>query len=116
MNNSDLISRESVDGRGLAFLIHADGSPYTDYERGYNDAVISYYSMVQNAPAVEAEPIVHARWEVVRGVLTPGGDPLLRCPRCKSRESEHLGGIECNRTHWICCPICGAHMDEEVSE
>jgi hypothetical protein len=64
----------------------------------------------------EMEPVVHARWEVVRGVITPGGDPLLRCPRCRSRESEHLGGIECNRAHWNYCPICGAHMDEEVSE
>ena len=70
--------------------------------------------MIDAAPAVEAEPVVHAHWEVVHGVLTPGGDPLLRCPRCKSRESEHLGGIECNRTHWNYCPHCGAHMDEEV--
>lgn len=72
--------------------------------------------VMESALAVEAEPVVHARWEVVRGVITPGGDPLLRCPRCRSRESEHLGGIECNRAHWNCCPICGAHMDEEVSD
>lgn len=70
--------------------------------------------VMENVLAVEAEPVVHAHWEVVRGVLTPGGDPLLRCPRCRSRESEHLGGIECNRAHWNYCPICGAHMDEEV--
>lgn len=60
----------------------------------------------------DVEVVVHAQWEVVRGVLTPGGDPLLRCSHCRSRGSEHLGGIECNRAHWNCCPICGARMDE----
>ena len=75
---------------------------------------VSIEVILANIPAVEAEPVVHAHWEVVHGVLTPGGDPLLRCPRCRSRESEHLGGIECDRPHWNYCPHCGAHMDEEV--
>ena len=52
----------------------------------------------------------YGRWEVVHGVLTPGGDPLLRCPICKSRESEHLCGIEC-RVVWHYCPSCGTPMD-----
>ena len=66
--------------------------------------------MVDKMPTVDAVPVVHGRWEVVHGVLTPGGDPLLRCPICKSRESEHLCGIEC-RTVWHYCPNCGAKMD-----
>lgn len=64
-------------------------------------------------PTVEAEPVVHGKWETVHGVLTPGGDPLLRCPFCKSRESEHMGGIEFP-IHWNFCPICGAKMDGGV--
>ena len=77
------------------------------YRLGWNDAIDA---VTENAPTVDAVPVVHGRWEVVHGVLTPGGDPLLRCPICKSRESEHLCGIEC-RTVWHYCPNCGAKMD-----
>ena len=61
-------------------------------------------------PTVDAVEVVHGRWEVVKGVFTPGGDPLLRCPICKSRESEHICGVECFHV-WNYCPNCGAKMD-----
>ena len=51
----------------------------------------------------------HGEWEIVSGVLTPGGDPLKRCPFCKSRESEHLDGVEFS-CHWNYCPNCGAEL------
>lgn len=49
-SNEDLVRRSDLDCRGLAFLRHADGSDYTQYERGYNDAVISIYGMISSAP------------------------------------------------------------------
>lgn len=64
-------------------------------------------------PTVEAKPVVHGEWEVVHGVMTPGGDPLLRCPFCRSEESHHMGGIEFPQ-HWSFCPNCGADMREDV--
>lgn len=67
---------------------------------------------IKAAPAADVAPVVHGRWEVVHGVLTPGGDPLLRCPICRARESEHLCGVECH-TVWNYCPNCGARMDGE---
>lgn len=48
--DEDLVKRADLDCRGLAFLRHADGSDYTPYERGYNDAVISIYGMISSAP------------------------------------------------------------------
>ena len=63
-----------------------------------------------NGDIVEIEQVRHGEWEIVRGVLTPGGDPLKRCPYCKSRESEHLDGIE-HPSRWMFCPICGTKMD-----
>ncbi len=57
---------------------------------------------------MEKEPL---KWELVHGVMTPGGDPLVRCPVCKSRDSEHLVGIEGHR-HWKWCPVCGERLDE----
>ncbi len=104
--SGDLISREDLIAKIFPYGM-PDGGNYPINARAVRDAVMGVV-------AVEAEPVKHARWEVVRGVLTPGGDPLLRCPRCRSRESEHLGGIECNRAHWNYCPHCGAHMDEEA--
>lgn len=49
-SNEDLVRRSDLDCRGLAFLRHADGSDYTQYERGYNDAVISIYSLISSVP------------------------------------------------------------------
>ena len=63
-------------------------------------------------PSTDVSPVRHGRWEVVTGVFTPGGDPLLRCPVCKAKESEHLCGVE-SRAHWNYCPNCGAKMDLE---
>ena len=51
------------------------------------------------------------KWERIKGVMTPGGDPCVRCPVCKSRESEHLIGIESHR-HWNYCPVCGERLEE----
>lgn len=62
--------------------------------------------------ADDVSQVRHGRWEVVKGVFTPGGDPLLRCPFCKAKESEHLCGVE-SRVDWNYCPNCGAKMDAE---
>lgn len=51
------------------------------------------------------------KWEVVKGVLTPGGDPYLICPVCHDEASGHMGGIE-NPKHWNYCPVCGAELEE----
>lgn len=65
---------------------------------------------INRAPAEDVIPAKHGTWETVHGVLTPGGDPLKRCPFCRSRESEHLDGVE-HYCHWNFCPTCGAKMD-----
>ena len=50
------------------------------------------------------------KWERLGG-MTPGGNPCVRCPVCKARESEHLIGIGSGR-HWKYCPMCGERLDE----
>lgn len=62
-----------------------------------------------NGDVVEIKQSRQGEWETVHGVLTPGGDPLKRCSICRSRESEHLDGIE-YPSNWKFCPICGADM------
>ena len=43
-------------------------------------------------------------WEKVKGVLTPGGEPCYRCPKCGF---EHLHGIE-NQNFYNRCPNCNS--------
>lgn len=73
---------------------------------------VTLQSVINNMPIADVVEVKHGRWETVHGVLTPGGDPLKRCPYCKSRESEHLDGVE-HPSRWMFCPICGAKMDLE---
>ena len=79
----------------------------------YTDEDIKFLeilSLVETARAADVAEVKYGQWENVLGVLTPGGDPLYRCPFCKSRESEHLNGIEC-RTVFNYCPKCGAKLE-----
>ena len=59
----------------------------------------------------DVRPVKSGKWEHVLGVCTPGGDPWLRCPFCKDKDSEHLGGIEMPK-RWNWCPICGAALKD----
>ena len=71
---------------------------------GYDASTIPEWCPIER----EKEPL---KWERIKGVVTPGGDPCVRCPVCRSRDSEHLIGIESHR-HWKWCPVCGERLDE----
>ena len=89
----DLISRENVMGR---LLLHA--AALADVElfsiaSGIEDAM----SVVRDAPAVDAEPVRHGRWEKAKAAFHK------KCSCCGSvlhmpRERNY-------------CPDCGAKMD-----
>jgi rubrerythrin len=109
----DLISRsallESIEGTDW-YTIRYDGSVS---EGAPCEEVAWYkateiYAALENAPAVEAEPVVHAHWEKVYDEL--GCDRGWRCSRCKS-SVYHMTYEPYGR-----CPHCGAHMDEEVAD
>ena len=80
------------------------------YRTGCIAAIQDDIGNIKHIPTADVAEVRHGEWETVHGVLTPGGDPLKRCPYCKSRESEHLDGIE-YPSRWMFCPICGAKMD-----
>ena len=56
---------------------------------------------LDNAPTVEAQPIIHAHWEDFSAVC----DGAVCCSNC------HIGTIKT----YDFCPHCGAVMDEEVN-
>lgn len=60
---------------------------------------VSIEVILANIPAVEAEPVVHARWE---RVLIDGCLGRWRCSACEKWQVKKSKR----------CPECGAHMDE----
>lgn len=106
--SGDLISRsallESIEGTDW-YTIRCDG---TASEGAPCEEVAWYkatdmYAALENAPAVEAEPVVHAHWEFLN-------DYQSRCSHCRSEVF-----VDHNDEPPF-CERCGAHMDEEVAD
>ena len=87
--------------RGVLALVMPDGEVAV-----YEDHPYKARAVVPDG----VRPVVNGKWEIIKGVLTPGGDPVYVCPFCHSEESEHLGGIE-NPRRWYYCPVCGASLE-----
>ena len=86
---SDLISRRivvSVAG-ACTFTSSYDRTRYMDF----------LHYCLENAPTVDAVPVVHAKWIAQNDALT-----RFMCSSCKSENHE---GVE------TYCPKCGAKMD-----
>ncbi len=49
------------------------------------------------------------KWELVIGVITPGGDPLYICPVCRDKKSKHINGVE-THCHMDKCQVCGTKL------
>ena len=64
------------------------------------DYMVVRVTNIENAPTVDAVPVVHAKWE-----LYPS-DRSIRCTNCKLEFS--LIHMPYTRNH---CPNCGAKMD-----
>ena len=69
------------------------------------------FEAVENAPAVDAEPVRHGRWiDMQEDEITEG---MWHCSVCGSdRYFDILSPLECG-CHY--CPNCGAKMDAEVN-
>ena len=93
----DLISRKALISKMFPYGM-PDGGNYGINARAVRDTIVG-------AKAVEAEPVVHAHW-----VDRPDGAYRI-CTNCRS-------GIPTMQRPlmWLRCPVCGAHMDEEVAE
>lgn len=102
-NNDDLILRGKAlkDLRAIREMLVGAGDPFL--ASVMNRAI----QCIENQPAVEAEPVVHAHWgeyEMFSIAPSLNGYP---CSNCDHRVPPIMRGA-------VRCPLCGAHMDEEV--
>lgn len=94
----ELIRRSDV----LKFPIRRD---HYDREHGnphFINGIETVMEYVEFIPAVEAEPVVHAHWEITDVI------GLCKCSGCGFPEKQTEFRARCS--------FCGAHMDEEVAE
>lgn len=61
--------------------------------------------IIQDAPAIEAEPVRHGRWESF-------DDNSWRCSECRRENCYAYDEISQRFTDFY-CPNCGAKMDKE---
>lgn len=96
----DAISRDAV--------LEKIGKLPLDWE--YGTAVSDCYKIVENVPALDVAPVVHARW-------IPSWEPLdlsdvyFRCSACHTNFNV---GTEIDMEMAKYCPKCGARMDGET--
>lgn len=100
MSNSDLISREAAIDVINTWGRHENEDVRMDLL--HND--------IKAIPAVDAAPVVHARWVKMTGMMPPEYHGHYMCSNCE----WHMKGL---RNSWTreeelsYCPGCGAIMD-----
>ena len=100
----DLISREAArlvirNVKETAELFSND-----DYRVGYISALSLVEGLLADAPAIDAVPVVHGRWEYHKGASV-GGNDVWTCSECY-RGYNWVDGFDY-------CPNCGAKIDKE---
>lgn len=97
-----LIDADEVTNKILYLL--QGGVPSQDIRRG----IKKIYTMLCDAPTIEAEPLKHGRWEKHDNLM----GEYYHCSVCDTRtEVATCMGDPI----FVYCPFCGAKMDKGVS-
>lgn len=103
---AEYIEREALEARlneRYDYLLKKDGpyDHYTDYTDGYEEAVIT----VEDFPAADVAPVVHAYWAPCFDDDHRWREGWAQCSNC-GRER-----YACTIRNVNYCPDCGARMD-----
>ena len=77
------------------------------YPKSWDEEVIAFKYLVDNMPAIEAKPVLHAHWEWVKIEDGDSYFELAKCSKC---------GALSARNEYPYCRNCGAQMDEKEGE
>ena len=82
---------------------------YPDYDEGRDFGVLLVVGELEDAPEINAKPIIYAHWILER---EPNGNPY--CYHCSHCDADfHNIGIKCASKY---CPDCGATMAERIED
>lgn len=85
-----------------------DDADYYDYSDFFDKTLQAFKNVVNTSPTIDAEPVVHAHWDLVDSDL---GYRQLQCSEC-SYERCVIDSMK----NPIRCEDCGAKMDEDKCE
>ena len=113
MNSMDLVERALI-RQEIAVAANPEnydsGNPTMD-EGSYGCAENLLYILDNDIPTVDAEPVVHAQWEMVperrlntHGEIYRTGRKIPMCTHCRHASADF-------RAYFERCPDCGAKMD-----
>jgi DNA-directed RNA polymerase subunit RPC12/RpoP len=113
MMNNDLISRSALlENYGLKDAVKYDNKTEEQQHNSYSTLMLyEIADMIMDAPAVDAEPVRHGRWED-----THEYDPftgIYKCSECGLFTTMTTGSLVDGKKDNY-CPNCGAKMDAEV--
>lgn len=107
----DLISREALKKAIAVARTNYNTCPeYNELFKYFSDIVSA---MIDEMPAVDAEPVRHGEWMTASGMLPPEYRGKKYCSACAQFALHDRFGRE--RLSWY-CPNCGAKMDKETEE
>lgn len=74
------------------------------WDEGITQGRFVFMEDVDNAPTIDAVPVMHGRWEKVQ-VWKDNPQTTLRCSLCKTNQPIY------EHEEWKFCPFCGQPMD-----
>lgn len=77
------------------------------YDSGYDDCINSIEDTISDAPAVDVEPVIHAKW-IPQYVNRFGRTDIFECSECNEAVHTIRKTYKCSDLY---CPNCGARMD-----
>ena len=79
-----------------------------ELNKGHHAGIAWARRLCADAPAVDATPVAHARWEINHGMINPKYKNRKRCSRCGDISPSDMC---CREMLTDYCPNCGAKMD-----
>lgn len=84
-----------------------DGLNNPDVKEAFGHDAITILAEIEYAPTIEAEPVVHAYWQLYNETSDDYWKRGWRCSHCKGYHFHNGAMIKKYKR----CPNCGAHMD-----
>lgn len=104
---NDLISRAAAIEYLMTNMGWKDEDGYTVDDADEKCAIIT--DLVNGIPAVDAVPVVHARWHELKDGTEECTNCFGLCPHEENYNGDVIFNFGCEY-----CPWCGAKMDEEA--